>query len=138
MISPVMISIHPPRVGWDDYELGVTKFIPAISIHPPRVGWDQAKRVVVPAELIFQSTHPAWGGTISTSFRFQDNMISIHPPRVGWDVRSFTLESEAIISIHPPRVGWDNPLSIKMTPTILFQSTHPAWGGTLQLIMCLA
>ena len=35
------ISIHPPRVGWDQH-FSVIHHIPVISIHPPRVGWDGA------------------------------------------------------------------------------------------------
>ena len=33
------ISIHPPRVGWDEPG-GEAPSMGAISIHPPRVGWD--------------------------------------------------------------------------------------------------
>ena len=60
-----IISIHPPRVGWD----GTAKEIAAlvvISIHPPRVGWD----------------HPQRPGADPIH-------ISIHPPRVGWDTLRF-------------------------------------------------
>ena len=60
--DPAVISIHPPRVGWDH-----SGHRPAlnqhISIHPPRVGWDKAVGCCTCAEY-----------------------ISIHPPRVGWDV----------------------------------------------------
>ena len=55
------ISIHPPRVGWDDVpRLPILRY--DISIHPPRVGWDFAPLRLSPEAL-----------------------ISIHPPRVGWD-----------------------------------------------------
>ena len=33
------ISIHPPRVGWDEHPAIGGQTI-SISIHPPRVGWD--------------------------------------------------------------------------------------------------
>ena len=34
-----MISIHPPREGWDK-NFRHTLFTGSISIHPPREGWD--------------------------------------------------------------------------------------------------
>ena len=34
-----LISIHPPREGWDDVRLQFAK-MEKISIHPPREGWD--------------------------------------------------------------------------------------------------
>ena len=39
-----MISIHPPRVGWD-LEYCHKSHPSIISIHPPRVGWDFADLV---------------------------------------------------------------------------------------------
>ena len=36
-----LISIHPPRVGWD-YAQAMMKKYEEISIHPPRVGWDNS------------------------------------------------------------------------------------------------
>ena len=82
--------------------------------------------------LIFQSTHPVWGGTRHPIHHTPVNQISIHPPRVGWDYLYFKYVVDPrkfqsthpvwggtpplarsdlglIISIHPPRVGWDYP-----------------------------
>ena len=123
-----LISIHPPRVGWD-YSQRTLLPMPSISIHPPRVGWDGAAHVRIP-ELV----------------------ISIHPPRVGWDAppvqwaccRKYfnpptpcgvgpynALRPNPLdISIHPPRVGWDFGRLPARDLMILFQSTHPVWGGT--------
>ena len=82
------ISIHPPRVGWDAWWSYGSAPEEAISIHPPRVGWDSVYFAMLPLLSLFQSTHPAWGGTWrSMSCRFWRD-ISIHPPRVGWDSRS--------------------------------------------------
>ena len=61
----VIISIHPPRVGWDAGAMTVEKEGKDISIHPPRVGWDE-----------------------SCYDRGNLRKISIHPPRVGWDDQS--------------------------------------------------
>ena len=36
----------------------------------------------------FQSTHPAWGGTLAFPYSATYGFISIHPPRMGWDVRA--------------------------------------------------
>ena len=61
-LYPVCISIHPPRVGWDQVKMSSSTVVP-ISIHPPRVGWDH---LYAPTHLgisQFQSTHPVWGGT---------------------------------------------------------------------------
>ena len=79
------ISIHPPRVGWDDQGMLEVKNS-IISIHPPRVGWDGGMDDLDMAQFL----------------------ISIHPPRVGWDPRWSAAEPHVLqISIHPPRVGWD-------------------------------
>ena len=57
------ISIHPPREGWDLYQLGTYDDDTGISIHPPREGWDP--------------NFSDLGGK---------DIISIHPPREGWDL----------------------------------------------------
>ena len=104
----MVISIHPPRVGWDrefkDMDVDVHN-----SIHPPRVGWDFLAGAPLPKPYF----------------------ISIHPPRVGWDVTPTGLAaSAALISIHPPRVGWDRERQDFEHIGLAFQSTHPVWGGT--------
>ena len=124
------------------------------STHPAWGGTRRREKRGLPE--LFQSTHPAWGGTRSTSAtrrplpnfnpptprgvgrnglsaRGTSLQISIHPPRVGWDSFFAHPRSKAKdISIHPPRVGWDtNPLHSFLRWT--FQSTHPAWGGTVPM-----
>ena len=128
------ISIHPPRMGWDSADLKSTAE-PTISIHPPRMGWDLGQRRKHCPIPLFQSTHPAWGGTPSLFSAILCNSISIHPPRMGWDGikvenglikdyfnpptphgvgRTVTLTVDGLkaISIHPPRMGWDAMLNI--------------------------
>ena len=61
------ISIHAPRVGSDDIinaliEQGV------ISIHAPRVGSDQRRTVQLNYAVLFQSTLPVWGATLSPRY----------------------------------------------------------------------
>ena len=59
----VIISIHPPRGGWDKaYVLDVV--YTQISIHPPRGGWDRCPKCLYVQRIEFQSTHPVGGGTL--------------------------------------------------------------------------
>ena len=84
-----VISIHPPREGWDS-SFVIVLLAALISIHPPREGWDRIVDTLCPAFedfnpptprgvgldgaeaqialKAFQSTHPARGGTIDTAF----------------------------------------------------------------------
>ena len=130
-IQRAVISIHPPREGWDcsgenprmdkryfnpptprgvGLRLDVTHLGCAlISIHPPREGWDPCKLGSVVQFYGFQSTHPARGGTQNFFRRNAVDCISIHPPREGWDhIRRNLVIPPVRISIHPPREGWDN------------------------------
>ena len=101
-----------------------------ISIHAPRVGCDIQDCLHHFGVEQFQSTHPAWGATVSMMQAWSDCMISIHAPRVGCDRcrdppvwrswhfnprtpcgvrRAFpsTYGGRSRISIHAPRVGCD-------------------------------
>ena len=57
------ISIHPPRMGWDNMVQFELLMQDEISIHPPRMGWD----------FVIYCNH------------MHTSLISIHPPRMGWD-----------------------------------------------------
>ena len=129
---PMEISIHPPRVGWD-FRRGSTPAAACISIHPPRVGWDRCCSKRTSAHQSFQSTHPVWGGTVIPIYSGLIQRISIHPPRVGWDVGNIAHKKCKVISIHPPRVGWDHDHAVPICHRVIFQSTHPVWGGTISL-----
>ena len=101
-----------------------------ISIHPPRVGWDLG---VVPAALqaaLFQSTHPVWGGTTVLFDMGLPAPISIHPPRVGWDPSSIdgSIVYRKFQSTHP--VWGGTVAGYSCSTSLVFQSTHPVWGGT--------
>ncbi len=102
----------------------------------------------------FQSTHPAWGATRAILIYNVGIPISIHAPRVGCDgiVEGLVYDNWEI-SIHAPRVGCDcftfsrvgfgndfNPRTPRGVRRLcekslffrfVFQSTHPAWGATL-------
>ncbi len=74
----------------------------------PVSGGTALVRMELAVFLIFQSTHPVRGGTISMEGSSHRNKISIHPPREGWNLRFVRRCGHAhAISIHPPREGWD-------------------------------
>ena len=79
------ISIHPPREGWDVFLFMLFPPV-SISIHPPREGWDNCDFCSKLLIVVFQSTHPMRGGTRPRIVKSQSSgSISIHPPREGWD-----------------------------------------------------
>ena len=57
----VSISIHPPRVGWDQW-LEPDGLLLLISIHPPRVGWDPTALCPVETEAHFNPPTPCGVG----------------------------------------------------------------------------
>ena len=123
------ISIHPPRVGWDG-----RKRVELLLLHnfnpPTPCGVGPANGKSAQCSPTFQSTHPVWGGTYSTSSisicpDFNpptpcgvglpgasppvSELPHFNPPTpcgVGHFVQ-FGRNSVICISIHPPRVGWD-------------------------------
>ena len=150
-ISPMLISIHPPRVGWDLLStlggfiygyfnpptpcgVGLAdaradfKRQAKISIHPPRVGWDATATTYATFPSI--SIHPprvGWDfGTAIALFRW---FISIHPPRVGWDVIFWVIKRMGGISIHPPRVGWDTTVPHELVNHTNFNPPTPCGVG---------
>ena len=90
LLSGILISIHPPREGWDVDAIGGFNVLP-ISIHPPREGWDLALLTTMLIKRLFQSTHPVRGGTRQDRGAGGQRGISIHPPREGWDWRACPL-----------------------------------------------
>ena len=98
-------STHPVRGGTD--VLHQADNCGLISIHPPRAGWDVPAPLHQAVAPIFQSTHPVRGGTdflpaSSELVQFQ----STHPVR-GGTAANRSPGSAGKISIHPPRAGWD-------------------------------
>ena len=80
--------------------------------------------------MLFQSTHPVWGGTRIFTADDERAEISIHPPRVGWDLPVYP-EFWAQMDFNPPTpcgVGLSGHPFFKVG--FRFQSTHPVWGGT--------
>ena len=132
--QPSIISIHPPRVGWDP----TVPPSPGRSrdFNPPTpcgVGLFISFCIWIP--LQFQSTHPVWGGT-----RYLRQICRrcgyFNPPTpcgVGLAFYNGDVPKVAI-SIHPPRVGWDRAAGPEAIKEALFQSTHPVWGGTPEVM----
>ena len=105
--------------------------------------------------LLFQSTHPVRGATYrrltrrgaddyfnprtpcgvrrqSLLYSVLSSSISIHAPRAGCDSETLSRHAVSYISIHAPRAGCDRSFMLKPSEWILFQSTHPVRGATLQ------
>ena len=124
-----LISIHPPRGGWDQ-GIGACRLGGDISIHPPRGGWDSRVGRCTVFRSNFNPPTP-WGvglGEISNFRAFIQ--ISIHPPRGGWDGR---LPGPAGRSrnFNPPTPWGVGPSGVFRTNwQKIFQSTHPVGGGT--------
>ena len=101
-----IISIHPPRVGWD--LMGVAMIFgvdPFQSTHP--VWGGTITRAIARLTSLFQSTHPVWGGTsVSKLDNIADQFQSTHPVWGGTETH-IRRTDKVDISIHPPRVGWD-------------------------------
>ena len=85
--------------------------------------------------LPFQSTHPVWDGTIPGGFYLTPDGISIHPSRVGWDAPR-TFWPRAGCHFNPPiPCGMGLTTDRAADATSEFQSTHPVWDGTDQLLL---
>ncbi len=102
-----------------------------ISIHPPRMGWDRGLAGYTLIIIIFQSTHPAWGGTIKID-RGSLTVIDFNPPTphgVGRGRCYGFYICDLFQSTHPAWGGTELQKTEKQDLDS-FQSTHPAWGGT--------
>ena len=126
----LVISIHPPRVGWDALH-GGSDVVSPISIHPPRVGWDPLHQKGWRCSRNFNPPTPCGVGHHRIAQARADVHISIHPPRVGWDHGSGPWR---LLHPHfnPPTPCGVGPYKVSADWLLgLFQSTHPVWGGTV-------
>ena len=85
----------------------------------------------------FLSTLPARGATISTGAAAANGIISIHAPREGSDICWRRCRFQPWISIHAPREGSDGGHLLPGNCLILFLSTLPARGATLDAYRAL-
>ena len=82
--------------------------------------------------MIFQSTLPARGATISLRMIDCIKTISIHAPRTGSDAAAMPPILFDLISIHAPRTGSDRARCGPASVFPAFQSTLPARGATFR------
>ena len=125
---PTIISIHAPRGGSDILERSRHRRLqdfnprspcgerrvhsisrPRYEHFNPRSPWGERRPRPWPpqADILFQSTLPVWGATISGIYGSAGSNISIHAPRVGSDGLQIGKHTVLLISIHAPRVGSD-------------------------------
>ena len=106
-------------------------YIGVISIHPPRAGWDGTPCAWRSAEPAFQSTHPVRGGTPAVTVTGPDKS-NFNPPTpcgVGLEARQARRFEVVFQSTHPVRGGTIQ--RALLVTAIQFQSTHPVRGGTM-------
>ncbi len=150
--DPAVISIHPPRVGWDASTTKVSTYRSNFN-SPTPCGVGLPAGIIWPTWSRFQSTHPVWGGTRTGKRSRTRRSISTHPPRVGWDqkrgagkisLRNFNPPTPCGVGRYHPQLGpWrqnfnpPTPCGVGLPGRLpglneyIFQSTHPVWGGTL-------
>ena len=124
--------------GW-----GATEFfdqspvVVDISIHAPRMGSDSFTRFLLTDMMRFQSTLPGWG---ATKIRPRLNLIPTY-----FNPRSPDGERRCIVVLMPVIVTNFNPRSPdgerpsafpRVFAFLLFQSTLPGWGATLNNEVC--
>ena len=86
--------------------------------------------------IIFQSTLPARGATSAqTVVPYEVYIISIHAPREGSDPIGQPLHWLFPISIHAPREGSDYCVGSGGYAERGFQSTLPARGATVHIVL---
>ena len=71
-------STHPVRGGTFLVSVAVSPAL--ISIHPPREGWDMMPLGFIFSPFSFQSTHPVRGGTGDTFKMRMSSVIHFNPP----------------------------------------------------------
>ncbi len=74
-----------------------------VSIHAPREGCDLLTKLITPAKIEFQFTHPGRGATLPRLEDDASNTVSIHAPREGCDssVASWASPSKSFNSRTP-------------------------------------
>ena len=126
------ISIHPPRMGWDEQPGSQDKDL--YHFNPPtphgvgQVSWSNPS-----SSYPFQSTHPAWGGT-DRPIPIDRKSKNFNPPTphgVGPILDVYGGEYE-FISIHPPRMGWDRNLFCYGYGTSYFNPPTPHGVGHIR------
>ena len=128
------VSIHAP--AWGATHLGRIQWVlPDVSIHAPAWGATAMSSISIPTRTLFQSTPPHGGRRVAHDDQILEAPVSIHAPAWGaTDHRRFTDNQAG--SFNPrPRMGGDVRGSATGASISLFQSTPPAWGATLPVLV---
>ena len=122
----LFISIHARLSGSDRGGAG-------ISIHAPREGRDPpAPELVLCGGGLFQSTRPARGATLESTFcSYGEKFQSTRPARGATDTEAVLGRANSI-SIHAPREGRDHGCCPTSGRSLVFQSTRPMRGATIR------
>ena len=131
--NDTLISIHAPRTGSDTGKLEL-HFDKSISIHAPRTGSDMQRVAQTGVAVNFNPRSPHGERHELKEKLCEELQISIHAPRTGSD--AFPLSRFAPPyhfnprSPHGERPCWISAAS----SSLIFQSTLPARGATVQLV----
>ena len=151
----VVISIHPPRVGWDRRR--AIGFGYGHHFNPPTpCGVGLHRNQPAASHKQFQSTHPVWGGTPGQEGKHRLGRYFNPPtpcgvgPRAGHPCRCIHRFQSThpvwggtraaqdygrryYISIHPPRVGWDRcAIAESITEDISIHPPRVGWDLQLE------
>ena len=79
--------------------------------------------------MMFQSTHPGWGATVTyRHFLGHELFQSTHP---GWGATDYKGKTDAAHLFQSTHPGWGATSVVFFTLNFsVFQSTHPGWGAT--------
>ena len=149
------ISIHAPHAGRDNARRWAFCCC-QISIHAPHAGRDNSEADALATAWGFQSTRPMRGATTTPEYQYA--IIENVNPRAPCGARPFTVLLRnilctyfnprapcgarqacglrtwevVVISIHAPHAGRDRGLSILTWGLVIFQSTRPMRGATIE------
>ena len=108
-----------------------------ISIHAPYAGGDYIRDAVIIAFVVFQSTPPMQGATITSCWAVPcSSEFQSTPPMQGATQEALSGTAHYRISIHAPYAGGD-PAGSHTFPGLgkRFQSTPPMQGATLRHLL---
>ena len=111
--------------------------LPGISIHAPREGGDRPTTTREIPRTNFNPRPPRGGRPHAVSSTYETEHFNPRPPRGGRLGSIPAPASNFKISIHAPREGGDSTAGSVTGTAYKFQSTPPARGATLPLVLSL-
>ena len=127
VIEDAFQSTHPLWGGTDRNPVRRDTII--ISIHPPLVGWDRSQTRACGRALNFNPPTPCGVGPSGTPSGPDPGYFNPPTPcGVGPDHQDAVLRRD---NFNPPTPCGVGLLGLTTVPLVaIFQSTHPLWGGT--------